>query len=136
MRTKKQNIFILIIVFVIIGWVFKDMFSQPGIENLKGGFKEVATYRNENNTGPIQRIYSVIVKDTTNAQLIEYGNLMPHSKYGNTKVYFFIEGIEAPLTLTPGKVNFDSKYNASCFAIYEKGAMGNFGLIKNPFHSR
>lgn len=121
---------------VIIGWVFKDMFTQPGIEDLKGGFKELATYRNDNNTGPIQRIYVVTVKDTSNAQFIDYGNLMPHSKYGNTKVYYFMEGVNVPTSLSPGAVNFDVKYNSSCFALYEKSAMGNFGLIKNPFHSR
>jgi hypothetical protein len=132
MRFKKQNLFIVLIILVIIGWVFKDMLSQPGIEDLSGGFKEVAKYRNENNTGPIQRIYVVTVKDTTNAQLIDYGNLMPHSKYGNTKVYFFLDGTNIPTSLYPGVVNFDSKYNSSCFAVYEKSAMGNFGLIKNP----
>ncbi|TCC89490.1 hypothetical protein EZ428_17515 [Pedobacter frigiditerrae] len=133
MRIKKQNIFIIIIVLVIIGWMLKDMLTQTGIEDLKGGFKEFATYRNENNTGPIQRIYVVTVKDTLNAQLIEYGNLMPHSKYGNTKVYFFLEGASTPTTLSPGEINFDAKYNSSCLALYEKGAMGNFGLLKNPF---
>lgn len=135
MRIKKQNIFIIIIVLFIIGWVFKDMFMQSGIEDLKGGFKEIATYRNENNTGPIQRVYIVTVKDTTNAQLIEYGNFMPHSKYGNTKVYYFLEGVNAPTNLSPGAVNFEAKYNSFCFALYEKSAMGNFGLIKKPFSS-
>lgn len=133
MRIKKQNIFLIIIALGIIGWVFSDMFSQPSTEDLKGGFKEVATYRNDNNTGPIQRIYAVTVKDTSNAQLVDYGNLMPHSKYGNTKVYFFLNGSNIPTSLTPGAVNFDAKYNSWCFAIYEKGAMGNFGSIKNPF---
>lgn len=109
------------------------MFTQSGIETLKGGFKEVATYRNENNTGPIQRVYAVTVKDTINAQLIEYGNLMPHTKYGNTKVYFFLADKIVPTILSPGDINFDAKYNSSCFAIYEKSAMGNYGLIKKPF---
>ncbi|RZK59654.1 MAG: hypothetical protein EOO91_04465 [Pedobacter sp.] len=133
MRFKKQNIFLIIIVLGIIGWVFSDMFGQPSTEDLKGGFKEVATYRNDNNTGPIQRVYAVTVKDTSNAQLVDYGNLMPHSKYGNTKVYYFIAGVSVPTNLLPGDVNFDKKYNSSCFAVYEKGAMGNFGLVKNPF---
>jgi len=133
MRHKKQTLFIIVIVLVIVGWVFKDMLAQSGVEDLKGGFKEIATYRNENNTGPIQRIYVATVKDTTNAQLMEYGNFKPHSKYGNTKVYYFLEGVNAPTSLSPGAVNFDAKYNSSCFALYEKSAMGNFGLIKKPF---
>ena len=130
---KKQSIFLVIIILFLVGWMVKDTFTQSGIEDLKGGFVEVAKYRNENNTGPVQRIYAVKVKDTSNAQLIDYGNLMPHNKYGNTKVYFFFREDNAPSVLSPGDVNFDSKYNSSCFALYEKSAMGNFGLIKNPF---
>lgn len=130
---KKQRIFLIIIVLLVVGWIVKDTFSQSGIENLKGGFIEIASYRNENNTGPVQRIYAVTVKDTASAQLVDYGNLRPHTKYGNTKVYFFISGSEVPTNLSPGDVNFDAKYNSSCFALYEKSAMGNFGLVKNPF---
>lgn len=133
MRFNKQRIFLTFITLIIIALIFNVVFTQSGIEDLKGGFVEVAQYRNENNTGPVQRIYAVKVTDTSGAQLIDYGNLMPHNKYGNTKVYFFLSGVEAPTTLTPGDVNFDIKYNSSCFALYEKSAMGNFGVIKNPF---
>ena len=134
MRYKKQNIFIIIIVFAITGWLLKDTFTQSGIEDLKGGFTAITSYRNENNTGPIQRIYIVSVKDSTGAQLLAYGNLMPHTKYGNTKVYYFLAGTAIPSIVSPGAINFDEKYNPSCFALYEKSAMGNFGLVKNPFH--
>lgn len=113
--------------------MLKDTFNQSGIEDLKGGFTEVSKYRNENNTGPVQRIYAVSVKDTIGAQLEDYGNLMPHNKYGNTKIYFFFAGEEVPAVLSPGDVNFNPKYNSSCFALYEKSAMGNFGVVKNPF---
>ena len=133
MQIKKQRIFLTFISLVVIGFILKTTFTQSGIEDLKGGFVEVAQYRNENNTGPVQRIYAVKVTDTTGAQLVDYGNLMPHNKYGNTKVYFFLNGSEVPSTLSPGDVNFDLKYNSSCFALYEKSAMGNFGLVKNPF---
>lgn len=133
MRIKKQRIFLTLITLVVIALIFNVVFTQSGIEDLKGGFVEVAQYRNENNTGPVQRIYTVKVTDTAAAQLVEYGNLMPHNKYGNTKVYFFIDSGNIPNSLSPGDVNFDSKYNSSCFALYEKSAMGNFGVIKNPF---
>ena len=133
MRVNKKRLFLGIILLVMIVWILKDTFTQSGIEDLKGGFVEVATFRNENNTGPIQQIYAVKVKDTTGAQLIEYGNLMPHHKYGNTKVYFFLEEGNMPTSLSPGDVNFDQQYNKWCFALYEKSAMGNFGVIKNPF---
>lgn len=133
MRNKTTKIIFALLILVLVGWILKDTFTQSGIEDLKGGFTEKAAYRNENNTGPIQRIYAVSVKDTTGAELVKYGNLMPHTKYGNTKVYFFLEGKDIPTKLFPGAENFDQQYNSSCFALYEKGAMGNFGLIRNPF---
>jgi hypothetical protein len=129
---KKAGLALLAI--ALIGWMLKDTFTQSGIEDLKGGFTEVANYRNENNTGPVQRIYAVTVKDTTAAQLKEYGDLMPHTKYGNTKVYYFFEGKATPKQLIPGDVNFDTQFNANCFALYEKSAMGNVGLLKWPFN--
>lgn len=129
-----KKIGIALFVIALIGWMLKDTFTQSGIEDLKGGFTEVASYRNENNTGPVQRIYVVTVKDTTAAQLQEYGDLMPHTKYGNTKVYYFFEGKLAPTSLEPGDINFDNKFNKNCFALYEKSAMGNVGLIKWPFN--
>ena len=128
---KKVGIALLVI--ALVGLMLKDTFTQSGIEDLKGGFKEISSYRNENNTGPVQRVYVVTVKDTADAQLQDYGNLMPHTKYGNTKVYYFFEGKEAPTTLSPGQVNFDARFNQNCFALYEKSAMGNVGLLKWPF---
>lgn len=128
-----KKIGLALLAIALIGWMLKDTFTQSGIEDLKGGFNEVANYRNENNTGPVQRIYAVTVKDTTGAQLKEYGDLMPHTKYGNTKVYYFFEGKGAPSQLVPGNINFDAKYNNNCFALYEKSAMGNVGLLKWPF---
>lgn len=133
MRKKNSKIIFIILIVALIGWLVKDTFTQSGIEDLKGGFTEIASYRNENNTGPVQRIYAVTVKDTVGAKLIDYGNLMPHNKYGNTKVYYFLEGAINPTSLMPGDVNFEVKYNSSCFALYEKSAMGNYGLVSNPF---
>ena len=129
----KKNLFIIIIVLAIIGWTTNQVFFSNEIGDLAGGFTEVSSYRNENNTGPIQRIYAVTVKDTANAKLIDYGNSKPHSKYGNTKVFFFVSNADVPPKLFPGEINFEEKYKAGCFALYEKSAMGNFGLLKNPY---
>ena len=133
MRNKKQTLLLVVIIIFLTGWMLKDTFNQSGVEGLKGGFAEVAKYRNENNTGPIQRIYAVTVADTAIAELVDYGNLKPHTKYGNTKVYYFLAKGDVPLTLTPGDINFEAKYNANCFALYEKSAMGNSGVLKHPF---
>lgn len=111
----------------------KGTFSQPGIDDLKSGFKEVGRYRNENNTGPIQYVFSVTVKDTISKEMITYGNFQPHHKGGTTKVYFFLEGTKVPTKLTSGSINFAPKYNKTCIALYEKSPVGNVSLTKTPF---
>ena len=130
MRNKRFNILLSIALLLLVGWMLKGTFSQPSASDLKGGFKEVTHYRNENNTGPVQYVFIVTLKDTLGAEMEEYGNFKPHMKGGNTKVYFFQEGKPTPTTAFSGKVNFDPKFNASCIALYEKSAMGNVSLIK------
>lgn len=74
MRNKKINIFLGILVFVLVIWMLKGTFFQPGAGDLKAGFKEVAHYRNENNTGPVQYVFAVTVKDTIWSEMETYGN--------------------------------------------------------------
>ena len=133
MNKSKTNIFLGIAVLFLVAWMLKGTFSQPGIDDLKGDFKEVTHYRNENNTGPIQYVYIVTVKDIASAELEDFGNFKPHHKGGNTKVYYFLEGTPTPVKAFAGKVNFDPSYNKSCIALYEKSAMGNTSVVKNPF---
>ncbi|MBB6500199.1 hypothetical protein [Pedobacter cryoconitis] len=133
MRNKKINIFLGILVFVLVIWMLKGTFFQPGAGDLKAGFKEVAHYRNENNTGPVQYVFAVTVKDTIWSEMETYGNYKPHHKGGNTKVYYFLEGSAVPTDLTPGSVNFDTKFNGNCVGLYEKSAMGNISITKRPF---
>lgn len=133
MTIKRTNIILLLGAAIVLAFILKDTFTQSGVEELKGGFEVVAKYRNPNNTGPVQQLYTVTVNDTAQAQLLAYGNLMPHHKYGTTKVYFFPKGTSVPHSLSPGKVNFDAKFNPSCFALYEKDAMGQVELTKHPF---
>ncbi|RQO65420.1 hypothetical protein DBR40_23625 [Pedobacter sp. KBW01] len=121
------------IVLILIFFMVKDTFNQPGIEGMKAGFKEIAKYRNDNNTGPVQRIYVVTVKDSVWKELEDYGNLMPHTKYGNTKVYFFMQKASVPQSLQPGEVNFDPVFNKACIALYEKSAMSQVAFNKHPF---
>jgi hypothetical protein len=118
---------------LLLTWFIADAINQPGVQDLKGDFQEVALYRNENNTGPIIRIYAVTVTDTLWQEMEQYGNYMPHTKYGNTKVYFFRKGSPAPSQLRPGQENFSPDLNAYCLARYEKDVMGNTSLKKFPF---
>lgn len=117
----------------MIFFMVKNVFDQPGISDMKAGFKEVIKYRNDNNTGPIQRIYVVTVKDSIWKEMEDYGNLMPHTKYGNTKVYFFMHNAKIPPSLTPGEVNFDPVFNKDCIALYEKSAMSQVAFNKHPY---
>lgn len=133
MSNRKINLIIGVSVLFLITWMIKETFMQPGIDDLKGGFKEIEHYRNENNTGPIQHVYIVTVKDTIWQELETYGNFKPHHKGGNTKVYYFIEGTNVPDQLYPGAINFDSSFNAGCIALFEKTAMGNASIKRNPF---
>lgn len=117
----------------LIIWFIYDSFSQPGPQDLKGDFKEVAMYRNENNTGPIVRIYAVTVADTLWEEMQAYGDYMPHTKYGSTKVYFFLKENPAPDKVYPGDSNFAKEYRQHNVAVYEKDAMSQVSFRQYPF---
>lgn len=134
MGNKKLSTFLTILILVLVVWILKGTFMQPGVNDLKGNFKEIAHYRNDNNTGPIQHVFTVTVKDTAKAEMEAYGNFMPHHKGGNTKVYFYLAGSPVPEDLYAGKVNFDPKFNQYCIALYEKTAMGNASIEKKPLN--
>ena len=121
------------VVALLLTWVIADTVNQPGVQDLKGDFEEVALYRNENNTGPIVRIYAVTVNDTLWSEMKKYGDFMPHTKYGNTKVHFFKKSLPAPPKLVPGTENFESELKPYLLATYEKDTMGTTSLIKLPF---
>ena len=133
MRNRKINILLVLLGVGLMIWMLKGALFQPGAGDLTAGFKEVATYRNENNTGPVQYVFSVSLKDTIWAEMEIFGNYKPHHKGGTTKVYYFLEGSPVPAQLSPGKVNFDSSFNASCVGMYEKTAVGNVIVTKYPF---
>lgn len=131
MNIKRKYIFwgiILIGIFFII-W---NTFTQPGIRDLQVGFKERVFYRNEQNTGPVIRVYVVTVADTLWAEMKQYGNYMPHTKYGSTKVYFFRDNKPWPKQINESTAGFDERYQQYCIAVYEKNAMGqvSFGSYK------
>lgn len=129
---KLKHILILISA-ALIAWFIYDSFSQPGVDDLEGNFKEVAMYRNENNTGPIVRVYAVTVADTLWQQMQQYGDYMPHTKYGNTKVYFFLQDKPAPDKVVAGNQSFDARFQEFAVARYEKDAMGQVSFVRYPF---
>jgi hypothetical protein len=133
MRGNKLRNGIIAMLLALVAFIVYDALMQPGPQDLEGNFKEVAFYRNENNTGPVQRVYAVTVADTLWEQMEAFGNFMPHTKYGNTKVYFFLQGKPAPTEVFPGKGNFDPQFQPYCLALYEKDAMGSISLRKKLY---
>ena len=129
---NKKSIF-LIVLAVLAGYIIYDSTSQPNVNDLKGNFKEVSSYRNENNTGPIIRIYAVTVENTPWEEMKKYGDLMPYTKYGTTNVYFFDQGKDFPEKIVPDNQRFDARYNANCLAMYSKDANGQVAFSRYPF---
>lgn len=114
-------------------WMVSDAVMQPGVDDLRGDFKEVTFTRNEQNTGPVVRVYAVTLKDTLWAEMEKYGNYMPHTKYGITRVYFFLEDKPAPNRLFLEGDNLDDRFKQYCVARFEKNAMSQTYLSRYPF---
>lgn len=123
---------ILIVAFLII-WIGKESFTQPGVGDLDLEIVELSFDRNENNSGPVLRVYSVYAADTLWDVLEQYGQFMPHTKYGNTKVFFFDSKDNGPYNIYLRSPHFDKKYNQNCIAKYEKSSMGLVSFVKYPF---
>lgn len=133
LKNKSIKFLLIGLSLLMIGYIIIDSTSQPSTADLDGNFKEVAHYRNENNTGPILRIYAVTVQGTPWEAMEKYGNMMPYNKYGSTTVYFFNENNQAPTSLVPSKPNFDARFKPSCLASYTKDANGQVAFRKKPF---
>jgi len=133
MNNRRRKYLISIVVILLLIWFIADAVNEPGVQDLKGDFTEVAFYRNENNTGPIVRIYAVTLTDTLWQQMEQYGNFMPHTKYGTTKVYFFLQSKPVPKEVYPGEENFPVELQKYCLARYEKNTMGTASFRKYPF---
>lgn len=133
MKNGKQRYVLIALTVAILSFILWDSLSQPGVKDLRGRLTQVAFYRNEQNTGPIVRIYAVTVTDTLWNEMKQFGDYMPYNKYGNTKVYFFLSNRPFPVSVFPSEGNFDQQYRGNCIAKYEKDAMSQTSLVKNPF---
>ncbi|MFZ4102026.1 MAG: hypothetical protein ACOYKR_08725 [Sphingobacterium thalpophilum] len=131
---KKYKIYILVITLLIIIAIIWNTISEPGIKDLKSDFKEIAFIRNEQNTGPVIRIYAVSMKTENWDEMERYGNYMPHTKYGTTKIYFFLNSNEVPENLNFGAINISEHYQKICIAIYEKDGMSQHSIRRYPFN--
>jgi hypothetical protein len=133
MQNSKRRYIFIAIILLGLSYILWDALSESGIKDLRGDFKEVAFKRNEQNTGPVVRIYAVTVADTLWTEMEKYGNFMPHTKYGTTRVYFFLKNNAAPAQISLEGDNINSTDKKNCIARYEKNTMGQVYLSKYPF---
>lgn len=106
-------------------WVIvTESFSEQGIAAYQDQFEEVGYYRNENNTGPVLRIYAYQTQVEDPEVLKSFADLLPHTKYGRTLVFFVNKSVKAPVVLSPESPHFPASMSPSIFAKYEKTPMG------------
>ena len=127
MFLKSSRIIFWIIGAVVLALVFyigKESFTQPGMERFEGKYEELGKYRNENNTGPVVRIFAVKALDPSENWMKEYGDAQPHTKYGKTIVFFFSEEIDQEIELSPKEPYIDQNLESYVLYTYEKAPMG------------
>jgi len=110
-----------------------NSFSQPGLNDFDSNFEEISLYRNENNTGPVERVYIVTTTDSLWDEMERYSDLMPYSKLGTTKVYFFDKNSPYPKQAQGGRINFDATFETYCLARYQKNSFGAISFSVFPF---
>ena len=133
---KRPSALIIILgitVFIILAMIVKESFSEQGIAAYQDQFEEVGYFRNENNTGPVLRIYAYQTQVEDPEVLKSFADLLPHTKYGRTLVFFVHESVKAPVVLSPESPHFPASLSPSIFAKYEKTPMGEQQLeLVNP----
>lgn len=120
----------MVIVIALVAYFIMISFSQPGLERFDGKYRELSTFRNENNTGPVVRVYAVKALDNSTDWMREYGDAMPHSKYGRTVVFFFSDEIDQEIELAPTEPYFTIEMQPYVLATYQKSPMGDVSFME------
>lgn len=120
---KKRLVWLGLIVLIIIYIVISDSSLLTNTKEIRGNFTETAFYRNENNSGPVIRLYAVKVDSPLVADFEAYGNSMPHTEHGTTRIFFFDSKQGAPEKLSKGSPHYDTtRYRA--IWVFQKNAVG------------
>jgi hypothetical protein len=128
---KSSKIIFWIIALIVGGlvvYISLDSLSQPGMERFEGKYKELSSFRNENNTGPVVRVYAIKALDNSKEWMREYGDAMPHTKYGRTVVFFFSDEIDQEIELSPTDPYFEIGLQPYVIATYQKSPMGDLSF--------
>ncbi|MFC3415559.1 hypothetical protein [Algoriphagus hitonicola] len=124
MKTNRIIFFVFAIsVTALIAYITVESFSGRNLNQFEGKLEEMDFYRNENNTGPVLRIYAVKVYEADQEMMQEYAKLMPHTKYGRTMVFFFSDKIEEQVKVGPKEPYFDPVHNPFLLASFLKTPM-------------
>jgi hypothetical protein len=113
-----------ITVVVVLFLIVKESFSGTGTEAYQEQFVELGYYRNENNTGPVLRLYAYRALTADPAVMKEFADLLPHTKYGRTLVFFFDDAVIDSVTLSPKAPHISTILAPQLLATYEKTPMG------------
>lgn len=132
-RTPNITPVLFFVAFAVVAWIVWTSISQPGLGEWEGKMEEIGFFKNENNTGPVRRIYAVYVREGDDADMKRYADQLPHTKYGYTTVYFFAEKAYTPTTIRLQAPHFDPVFNEYCVAFFEKNSMGQVRFTSNPF---
>ncbi|HAH36739.1 MAG TPA: hypothetical protein DEQ87_06580 [Algoriphagus sp.] len=108
----------------LVVYILKESFTQPGLDRFEGKYEELGFYRNENNTGPVLRIYAIKVLNEEGDWMREFAEMQPHTKYGKTLVYFFSPEAPSKIELTPKYPYFQANLEPLVLASFEKSPMG------------
>lgn len=130
---KTQKLIFWIITTIVVALVFiisKESFTQPGLERFEGKLVELNSYRNENNTGPVLRVFAVKAIMNDESLMREYGNAMPHTKYGKTIVFFFSEDIDQDIIISPKEPFIPVGIQSFVLNTYVKMPMGEERLTQ------
>lgn len=123
-RNQWLVIFIGTIVLGVLGLIVKESFSGKGVADYQDQFEEIGYFRNENNTGPILRVYAYRTQVEDPEVLKSFADLLPHTKYGRTIVFFVAESWKGTVVLSPESPYFPESLRSHIFSKYEKTPMG------------
>lgn len=114
-----------ITVVAVLFLIVKESFSGTGTSAYQKQFVELGYFRNENNTGPVLRLYAYRALTSDPAVMKEFADLLPHTKYGRTLVFFFEDAVIDSVALSPEAPHILPSLQSQLIATYEKTPMGD-----------
>lgn len=113
--------------------IIYSLLTSENINSLKGGFQELAFMRNGNNIGPIHRVYAYSINDTLWSEMEKHADLLPHTKYGSTEVYYFLSDEFTNSDVKLRMKGIGQEAQAYCIAYASIDGQSRIKFIKYPF---